>query len=224
MMWFYCTVSTPEAVHNISRSVQLASQKNANPTLRSSFIPISKASMPPTLANDHTMSTVGGDHLSIFDDSPGSLTKSTYTQSPKVTTTTRTTDREKKKMQRPLKHTTDARREEPGTKQPQKSTAVGDLKQKRRTRARKALSGVNAEHATVPNPSSSPAVSLRQHSLPSTPISESKPAYSGRTISTRQQTPMARPKNAGSITTRTPLLESMPRAHDILADQVRIIS
>ena len=180
--------------------------------------------MPPTLANDHTTSTVSGDHLSIFDDSPGSLTKSTYTQSPKITTTTRTTDGEKKKTQRPLKPTTDARREGSGTKQPQKSTTVGDLKQKRRTRARKAPGGANAEHATVPNLSSSPAISLRQHSLPSTLISESKPAYSGRTISTQQQTPMARPKNAGSITVRTPLLESMPRAHDILADQVRIIS
>ena len=175
--------------------------------------------MPSTLAHDPTTSTIGGDYLSIFDDSPGSLTKATYTQSPKVTTTTGTT--EKRKTQRPLKPTTDARREGSSKKQSQKPTTVRDLNQKQRTRARKALGGANAEHATVANLPSSLAVSLHQHSLPSTPLSESKP---GRTVSTQQQTPMARPKDAGSTTVRTPLLESMPRAHDILADQVRVIS
>ena len=176
--------------------------------------------MPSTLAHDPTTSTIGGDYLSIFDDSPGSLTKATYTQSPKVTTTTGTT--EKRKTQRPLKPTTDARREGSSKKQSQKSATVRDLNQKQRTRARKALGGANAERATVANLPSSLAVSIhQQHSLPSTPLSESKP---GRTVSTQQQTPMARPKDAGSITVRTPLLESMPRAHDILADQVRVIS
>ena len=115
----------------------------------------------------------------------------------------------------------DARREGSSKKQSQKPTTVRDLNQKQRTRARKALGGANAEHATVANLPSSLAVSLHQHSLPSTPLSESKP---GRTVSTQQQTPMARPKDAGSTTVRTPLLESMPRAHDILADQVRVIS
>ena len=224
MLLFYCAVSTPEAVHNISKSVQLASQRIANPVSKSSFIPITKASMPSTLAHDNTTSTIGGDYLSIFDDSPGSLTKATYTQSTKVTTTTGTADREKRKTQRPLKPTTDARREGSSKKQSQKSTTVRDLNQKQRTRARKAPGGANAEHATVANLPSSLAVSLHQHSLPSTPLSESKPAYGGRTVSTQQQTPMARPRDAGSITVRTPLLESMPRAHDILADQVRVIS
>ena len=172
--------------------------------------------MPSTLAHDPTTSTIGGDYLSIFDDSPGSLTKATYTQSPKVTTTTGTA--EIRKTQRPLKPTTDARREGSSKKQSQKSTTVN---QKQRTRARKALGGASAEHATVANLPSSLAVPLHQHSLPSTPLSESKP---GRTVSTQQQTPMARPKDPGSITVRTPLLESMPRAHDILADQVRVIS
>ena len=118
-------------------------------------------------------------------------------------------------MQKPLKPTMDARREGSSKKQSQKSTTMLDLNQKQRTKERKGSGGANTERASVGNLPSSLAVSLLN--IPSLPLPSLR-AYGGRTVSTQQQTPMARPKDVGSITVWTPLLESKPRAHDILDD------
>lgn len=180
-----CTVSTPEAVHDISRSVHLASQRTDKPISKPSFIPVPKAPVASTLANSQIDSTLGGDHLNISEE----------------VTSRAVISLQKIPVARP-KDTSSKVASRAGSSQ--QRTPVARPKDTISKVASRAGSSQQRTHAAQSKDTSSKTASKAANS--------------------QQGTPIAQPRDAGSISVRTPLMESMPRAHDLLADQVRATS
>ena len=180
-------VSTPEAVQNISKSIHLASQrvKRAKPSL-----------LQPPKASSNLTSRI--DDLSIFDDSPSSITKASFSEhTPREVTKTLPSKESKRKskapkmsVQRPVKPNASSSRT---TREARKGTA----------------------QMQPPQSSSGKRPDPRSSRMPTHESSKSQQT-------SLEQTPLSRPKPS-SFAAAVPLLETIPRAHDLLADQVGVV-
>ena len=228
-------MSTPEAVQNISRSVHRAKEKHLK--TRPSKIPTVAAPATTSLASDMT-------DPSIFQDSPGNITEASskgathrgrvssrsVTQSQgkpsKAATPNETGNRAVLTSRgRPVKPTLHATSmlTKSATRKPHVAAVNGSSSNVRPTAASQ-TSGVSL-------PSSSKAAFNKPSTLSESYVSRTKhsrklkkpvtPSANGLDAAAThpQQTP-SRPKAPSSATATTPLLESMPRAHELLADQV----
>ena len=239
-------MSTPEAVHNISRSVHLASQRTAKPISKPSFIPVPKAPVASAPASSQLTSTMGGDHLNISDDSSGSLTKLTLAQNSKVAsralssqkwtpvarpkdtssnaTTRAVSSQQRTPVARPKDTSSNATTRAVSSEQ---RTPVARPKDTSSNATTRAVSSQRWTAVAQPKDTSSQVASRVVSSQQRTRMAQPKDTSSkviGKAMRSHQGTPVAKSKEAGSISVGTPLMDSMPRAVDLLADQVRATS
>ena len=201
--YFSTIVSTPEAVANISRSIHLASKQVKKQKL---------ASIPPSKIPTTSQLTSRMGDLSFLEDSPGNTTSFGSRGVPTPNEGAQTTSMTlcQSELSKASATKTKGRPKKPTT-----YTSMGV-----RPATTRSQSSVRPQVQSDVMSTTVPSTTRPRTSASST---RNKPTHSRQAPTATQlyRTPNARPKTSTtSSSVRPPLFESMPHAHEILADQV----